>query len=271
MNAGRERITSRQNPRVKALVKLHQRRERENRGLTLIEEPLVIRRALAAGHPLAEIWYCPELLISEEARRLLADLVAAGLSTTEADDHVIDRITYRERSEGLVAIARHKHVGLAELELSPSPLVVVLEALEKPGNLGAILRTADGAGADAVLVCEERTDLYNPNVLRASRGAVFTVPTVAAEAGAIRAFLRERGLTIVATSPRADRPYFAADFTGPTALVFGSEHEGLGSEWLLVADVAVGLPMRGDVDSLNVSTTAAILLYEVLRQRDGND
>lgn len=261
-------IHSLQNDRVKAVVRLRTARERRQRNLTVVEEPLVLERALAAGVEWAEVWLGEEPAAGERETLRLA-LAAAAPTVYRAPRAVMDRISYRERSDGMLGVIRTPQAALDDLTLpiDRAPLLLVVENLEKPGNLGAVQRIADGAGADAVLVCGEKTDLYNPNVLRASRGACFHVPSVAAGPDAIGAYLAAHRIRTVAASPHADRAWNEVDLTGPVAVVLGAEHEGLSERWLTAADLAVALPMRGVGDSLNISTTAAILLYESLRQR----
>ena len=260
-------ITSLQNDRIKELVRLRTRRERDRRGLTLIEEPLVIARALNAEFPLQTLFYCPERISPENGEVLDRMLGLENLELIQVNEPVMDKISYRDHGEGLLVVAPHLTRSLEDLDLPPDPLLVVLESVEKPGNLGAVLRVADGAGAHAVIVCGSGTDLFNPNVLRASRGAFFSVPTVAAPNDSIQKFLRSRGIAAVATSPVADHRWDEIGLTGPTAIVLGAEHEGLNPEWLTHADLTVGIPMLGVGDSLNVSTSAAVLLYEAVRQR----
>ena len=267
-------ITSLQNDQVKDLVRLRNRRERDERGLTIIEEPLVISRALAAGYPLQTLYFCPEQL-SDQARPLLAQLQAdPDLEQVRFAPQVMNKVSYRDKPEGLLLVAPQVSPSLDSLDLNRKAqqpaLLVVLEAVEKPGNLGAVLRIADGAGAQAVLVCGQGTDLFNPNVLRASRGAFFSVPTVAAETADILAFLGKNGITTVATSPAAADSYSDVDLTCPVALVLGTEHDGISSELLATCDRTVAIPMLGRGDSLNVATSAAILLYEAVRQRRQN-
>jgi TrmH family RNA methyltransferase len=260
-------ITSLQNDRVKDLVRLRTRRERDRTGLTLIEEPLVIARALDASYPLQTLFFCPDRVAPEH--KVLVDRLfeVVGLECVKVTEPVMDKISYREQAEGLLVVAPQVTRDLASLDLRDAPLLVVLEAVEKPGNLGAVLRVADGAGADAVIVCGGGTDLFNPNVLRASRGSFFSVPTVAAATDTVQDFLRSRNIATVATSPVADHRWDEIGLTGPTAFVLGAEHDGLTSDWLTQADLTVGIPMLGSGDSLNVSTSAAILLYEAVRQR----
>ena len=261
-------ITSLQNDRVKALVRLRTARERRNRGLMIVEEPLVIQRAEVADLKFTEIWFCPEQEAASTTalRTRLAD---SALEVFEVPAHVMDKIAYRENAEGLLAVSPIPTFGLNDLELPVDrpPLLVVLENLEKPGNLGAVQRVADGAGVHAVIVCGGGTDLFNPNVMRASRGAFFSVPSVAASTDVVQEFLKSKGIAAVATSPVADHRWDEIGMTGPTAILLGTEHEGLSADWLSRADLTVGIPMLGTGDSLNVSTSAAVLLYEAVRQR----
>jgi len=266
-------ITSLQNDQVKNLVKLRGRRERDRQRLTIIEEPLVISRALAAGYPLQTAYFCSEQL-DRTGEEVLAALRKQGnAEIVQLAPPVMTKVSYRDRSEGLLVVAPQTGSGLADLRLpgpdGPPALLVVLEAVEKPGNLGAVLRIADGAGAHAVIVCGGGTDLFNPNVLRASRGAFFSVPTASAPTGEVLAFLRAGGVTTVATSPAASLDYCATDLTGPVALVLGTEHEGLGPDLLDHCDRTVSIPMLGAGDSLNVAASSAVVLYEAVRQRRG--
>jgi len=260
-----EGITSLKNERVKELVRLRTKRERDRRGLTIIEEPLVIARALDAGYPFRTLFHCPDRATDDALLSRLGDV--PGLEIVPVSGPVMDRISYREHGEGLLVVAPRIPRLLADLDLPPDALVVVLENVEKPGNVGAVLRTAEGAGAHAVLVCGTGTDLFNPNVLRASRGAFFLLPAVEAGTEEILAFCRERGLRTIATSPAAPGPWDGIDLTGGTAILLGAEDAGLTPDLLAAADAAVYLPMAGAGDSLNVSTTAAVLLYEAVRQR----
>ncbi len=264
-----DRITSLQNPRVKDLVRLRDRRDRDARGLTIIEEPRVIRRARQAGYPFREVWHCPELLAATDPG--LLDWLREGppFEGVEVAPHVMAKVAYKDRPEGALVVAPQRRRTLAGLPLSARPLLLVLEGVEKPGNLGAILRVADAAGADAVVVCDPATDVFNPNVLRASTGAFFTVPVVEEEAAVVQAWLRERRIPAVATTPAAELAYTRADLAGPVALLLGAEDAGLTGAWLERADLRVRIPMRGECDSLNVSVTAALVAYEAVRQRTG--
>lgn len=260
-------ITSPANPRVKALVRLRDRRDREQEGRFLVEEPLVIARAQAAGCPFLEIWACPELL-NAEGRALYDAIRTGGVPAVETPPVVMHKLAYRERSAGLLAVAARRPHGLADLTLPAGApaLIVVLEEVEKPGNLGAVLRIADGVGAHAVLVAGG-ADLDNPNVLRASRGAFFTVPVATAPRPEIVDWLHAKGVTMLAADPRGADLWDASDLTGPVALVLGAEHDGLSPALRATCDGTVSIPMHGTGDSLNVATAAAVLLYEAARQR----
>lgn len=261
------RITSATNPRVKALVRLRDRRDREREGRFLVEEPLVIARAREAGCDFLEYWFCPELM-DGPASALGEQLRQDGVPAVEATAAVMHKLAYRERSEGLLAVAPRRPRELRELVLprEPAPLLVVLEDVEKPGNLGAVLRIADGVGAHAVLAVGG-ADLDNPNVLRASRGAFFTVPAVAAPRDELVAWLKGRGVRLLAADPGGADLWDACDLTGPVALVLGAEHDGLSAGLRAACDGTVAIPMHGAGDSLNVATAAAVLLYEAARQR----
>ena len=240
-----------------------------DRGLMIVEEPLVIRRGLDAGIAVREVYFCPDHL-DDADRELLAGLRSQpGADLFALTDPVMAKIAYRDRPQGLLVVAVRPRTALDDLPLPEGvpPLLVMLEAVEKPGNLGAVQRVADGAGADGVIVCGGGVDPWNPNVLRASRGACFSLPTVEAGADEAVGWLRARGIRLVATSPDAGSVHHGVDLTGPVAILLGTEHDGLSGALLNAADVTVGIPMRGAGDSLNVSTSAAILLYEALRQR----
>ena len=183
-------------------------------------------------------------------------------------DRVYEKIACRGGTEGVVAVMRAREISLQELHLSPAPLILVLESVEKPGNLGAVLRTADAAGADAVLVCDPLTDLYNPNLIRASLGAVFSVPTVACTSEEACAWLKAHGITILTAQLQDSRPYYETDMVRASALVFGTEDKGLSAFWRERADAHIRIPMAGRMDSLNVSVSAAILAFEAVRQRN---
>ena len=188
----------------------------------------------------------------------------------EVPKELYEKIAYRGGTEGLIAEVKVREKTVGELDIPENPLVVVMESVEKPGNLGAVLRSADAAGADAVLVCDPLTDLYNPNLIRASLGAVFSCPVVCCTTAEAIAFLKGKGIRILTAQLQDSKPYYGTDMTVGTALVMGSEALGLGDEWRKAADAHILIPMRGIVDSLNVSVSAAILLYEAVRQRENS-
>jgi RNA methyltransferase, TrmH family len=260
-------LTSLANPRVKAAAALRERRERERTGLTLVDGARELRRALEAGAEVVEAFVCEPLLAGPDARAALDLLRSRGIATHAASEAVFAKLAFGERAEGLVGVVRIPSLGLSDLSLPEDPLVAVIESVEKPGNVGAVLRSADGAGADAVVAASPRTDVFNPNAIRASAGTVFTVGIAAAPTAEVIVWLRERGLRIVAARVEAERLYTAADLTGPLAIVLGAEAEGLTDAWTADDIEAVRLPMLGAADSLNVSVSAAVLLYEARRQR----
>lgn len=260
-------LTSSANPRVKAAMALRERRARDRTGLTVIDGSREIRRALDAGIEVVEAFSCEPLLAGADARVALDHLRARGAAVQPVSESVFARLAFGERAEGLVAVVRIPSTELADLTLPAEPLIAVIERLEKPGNIGAVLRSADAAAVDAVVASSPRTDLFNPNAIRASAGTIFAVPLAAAPTAEVLAWLHERGVRILAARVDAERLYTDADLTGPLALVVGAEADGLTGPWAAGAIESVRLPMLGVADSLNVSVSAAILFYEARRQR----
>lgn len=263
-----EPLTSLQNPRVKRAVKLRDRRSREREGAFLIEGYRELRRAVDARLPMDELFTCPELYLGENEDRLLADArERCGAEITPVAKAVFEKMAYRDRPEGLLAVAPIPEWSLDRLADTDGGLYVVAVTIEKPGNLGTILRCADAVGADGVIVCDRCTDLFNPNVVRASIGTLFTVPAVEAVSDEVLRWLRERHVRTVATSPDAKIAYTDADLTGAVAIVLGSEQYGLDERWLAETEVQVQIPMAGAADSLNVAMATVVVLYEAMRQR----
>lgn len=260
-------ITSAQNPLIKATADLREARARKKSGLMLIDGVREINRALKAGVNITQAFVCPKLFTNRGEAELLAQLTKLKIEIIEVNEAVFGKLGFGERQEGLLTVAVIPKRMLNELSLSKKPLVVIVEAVEKPGNLGAIMRTADAVGADALIVCDQKTDIYNPNVIRASTGVVFNLPVVAASAQETLDFLRARKIKVCATLVEAKQNYTQADLSGAVAIVLGTEDQGLSDFWAKNADIKVNIPMRGVADSLNVSTSAAIILYESLRQR----
>jgi TrmH family RNA methyltransferase len=259
-------ITSPANPRIKQLAALRRRRVRGQSDGTLVEGLAEISLAFAAGVRPRALYYCPEL-IGLDSSAIIAQAELAGAEVVRVSKPVFEKISYREGPDGWLAVVPAVLDQLDRLELSARPLVLVCAGLEKPGNLGAILRTADAAGLDAVIAADPVTDWANPNVVRASKGTVFSVPVASASTADALAWITDHGLQVVAATPDAEQPVTDADLTGPTVIAVGAEQTGLSAEWLKRADVRVRIPMFGLADSLNVSTSAAIICYEAVRQR----
>jgi len=261
------RITSKQNPRVKEAARLRIGRERQRQGRYIIDGGREISRALAAGVRAVEAYICREMCDSPASLKALDRIHSSHVESFEVARDVFAKLAFGDRNDGIVVVAETPTHSLGDFQLPPQPLVAVLEGIEKPGNLGAILRSADAAGVDAIVVVDAGTDLYNPNAIRASLGTVFRnniCETTSAEA---IAWLHLHGLQVVAARPDAQTLYCDVDFRGGIAIVLGSEARGLSDAWGVTHVTAVRLPMLGMADSLNVSTTAAVLFYEALRQR----
>jgi TrmH family RNA methyltransferase len=275
-----ELITSRQNPRIKELVKLRDRGPRDEAGLFLVEGYREIRRALEKKVALAELYFSPGWFLGENENGLIEQAEAAGARLFEVSKEAFEKVAYRERPDGLLAVAPQWRRTLADLkkgsgpesctavqDSGPDPFLLIVESIEKPGNLGTILRSADAAGCDGVIVCDPVTDLFNPNVVRASTGVLFSVPCVVAAGTEVLAWLRANGIRTVATTPSASTIHSDADLRGPLAVVMGSEQYGLSEFWLKNADLAVRIPMAGQADSLNVAMATIVTLFEAVRQR----
>lgn len=261
------RITSTSNPRIKALAELKERKGREREGRFLIEGAREITRAIEAGIRL-EAALISDSLNDEEAR-VYADLARVErLEVLELSESPMKRLSSRENPAGLMAVAGIPKASLRNYRPPAEALVLIAVGLEKPGNLGAILRCADAAGASAVLVVGG-VDLYNPQVIRNSTGVIFSLPTLGASEGQVLEWVLEHQVTMVATTPHTDVLYWQADLRGKVAIVVGPEHQGLNQAWLEAAHTKVRIPMQGQADSLNVSVSAALLLYEAVRQRQG--
>jgi TrmH family RNA methyltransferase len=278
-----EKITSPQNPRLKQLVKLRDRRPRDEAGLFLIEGYRELKRALAAGVKPRELYCSPDWFLGENEPALIDGAQRAGAQVFELSKEAFAKVSYRDRPDGLLAVAPQWHHALADLDKKvgegpaptggskarlAAPLLLVVEAIEKPGNLGTLLRGADAAGVVAVIVCDPVTDIFNPNVVRSSTGVLFSMPVVAAGNAEVRTWLRTHGIRAVATTPAAPALYTSSDLRGPLAIIMGSEQYGLSEFWLNESDLLVRIPMAGQADSLNVAMAAIITLFEAVRQRE---
>lgn len=264
-------ITSLRNPHVKDAARLRERRGRQQQQRFVIDGARELLRAIEAGVELVEVFVCEPFCQSEASREVLQRLQGTLPEVVQVSEPVFAKIAFGERAEGVVGIATTPHHSLGKMTLPDCPLVAVLEGVEKPGNVGAILRSADAAGVSALITTGAGTDLYNPNCIRASLGTVFTMPVCAAPAAEVRCWLDEQKIAVYAAVVDASVPYTDANFSGPAAIVLGSESAGLSSNWALEGVTPIALPMRGAADSLNVSATAAVLFYEALRQKRGSD
>lgn len=253
-------ITSTSNPRIKEVTGLEKARNRRESGSFLIEGLREVRMAVKAGYVINYFLRCPEILSH-------ADEVQSVAEEWLISREVFSKLAVRENSGGLLAVAKMKSHQLDVIRPGVNPLIIILESVEKPGNLGAVLRTADAAGADAVIVCDPQTDLYNPNIIRSGLGSLFTVPVGITDSSAAISFLRKHSISIYATSLEASVPYDTIDFRKSTAIIMGTEATGLSDEWLRASDQNIIIPMFGNVDSMNVSVSAAIVTFEAVRQR----
>lgn len=261
-------ITSLANPKVKAIVKLRQRSHRDDAKLMLAEGYREIKRGLDHGWRPVQFFYCEELYLkNENEHKLIERSREMGCEIYSCSAPVFMKMAYRERPEGLLAVGPQVGRRLEDLKLDDHTLLLVAESIEKPGNLGTMLRSADAAGAAGVIVCDRCTDLFNPNVVRASTGTIFSMPIVECDGESARDFLRRNGFSILAATPHAEKFHSDVDLTGRVALVVGAEQYGLTDAWMDGADLKVRIPMLGMADSLNVSAATTILLFEAVRQR----
>ncbi|CCX57047.1 rNA methyltransferase TrmH family [Bacteroides sp. CAG:1060] len=255
-----EYITSSANPKFKRLIALLQKSsERRESALFTVEGVREISHCIEAGYKPDCIFFCPDIVSEETLPQCRHFALSAGLYAKAA---------YREGTEGAIGVFQAIEHPLSSLHLKDNPLIAVLESVEKPGNLGAVLRTCDAAGADALIICDPRTDLYNPNLIRASIGAVFTVPTAVCTTAQAITFLKSKGIRILTAQLQDSSLYYDCPMTKGTAIVMGTEATGLSDKWRQAADAHIRIPMLGKLDSLNVSVSAAILLYEAVRQRN---
>jgi TrmH family RNA methyltransferase len=260
-----EKITSLQNPHIKNIVKLSKARGRKEQGVFVLEGARELSLALAAGYETRSVFVCQELFAKSDYPDVLSSI--GEQLKIEVSEQVFDKIAYREGSDGLLALMKPKSHSLADLRLPKEPFIIVLEAVEKPGNLGAILRTADAARADAVVVCDPLTDVYNPNAIRSSVGCVFTVPLAVCSSEEALNWLKANHIQSFAAELQAAEWYHEADFRKASAIVMGTEADGLTPFWLQNADKHIKIPMRGKIDSLNVSVSTAVITFEAMRQR----
>lgn len=260
-------INSAANPRIKELVKLRDRAHRTGTGLVLVEGYRELGRAVDAGVSLQDVYYCGDLFLGTNEPDLVRRAGESGAAVYSVSEAAFRKISYRDRPDGLLATARLRMPALADLKLSANPLFLVAQCIEKPGNLGAMLRSADAVKVDGVIVCDGITDVTNPNVVRASTGTLFTVPVTETTSADAFKWLRDKKISIIAATPHAKTLYTDADLAKPCAIAVGAEQYGLTEGAMHAADLTVRIPMSGVADSLNVSTAATLLLFEAARQR----
>lgn len=266
----KETITSVQNPKIKMLLALQEKsKTRRREGLFVVEGRRELEHCINAGFRVRTLFVCTEIISPEDWEYIYGKAGAeAGPSVIEVPAELYDKIAYRGGTEGVIAEIEYVERGLSSLKVKENPLVVVLESVEKPGNLGAVLRSADASGADAVIICDPQTDLYNPNLIRSSIGAIFTVPVATASSEDTIRWLKDNRIKIYTAQLQDSGWYYDTDMTGGTAIIMGTEATGLTEIWRKAADAHIRIPMLGRLDSLNVSVSAAILLYEAVRQRN---
>jgi len=257
-----EIISSEQNIRIKNVVKLQEKsRERKKQGLFIIDGLREIQEALKGGIIISEIFICPEIVGDE-----LTDF--SDIKTSYVSEAVYKKISYKEKAAGVLAVAQPKTLELETLKVKKNPLFVILEAVEKPGNLGAIVRSAYAAGVDAIIINDEQTDIYNPNVVRASEGLIFRLPAIVASRENTIKFIQENQIKVFAAALIGAKNYIDADYKESSAILLGTEATGLSEDWLKAANEIIKIPMKSGIDSLNVSVSAAILIFEAWKQRD---
>lgn len=262
------RITSLQNQRIKDVVKLQHHRQRARQGKFLIAGYRALYHALEQGYELLELYIAPSLFFGENEETLIAQIAATATPVFEVTEAIFRKLFDAGRPDGLLAVASHPVRRLVDHRPTANGFYLIAEGVEKPGNLGTILRSADGAGASGVIVCDPCTDLWHPEVVRGSVGACFVVPSFEVESATAIAWCRRQGIAILAATPHADQRYTEVDMTRPVAIAVGTEQLGLSQRWLTEADHCIKLPMLGKANSLNVAVAATLLLYEVVRQRE---
>ena len=266
-------ISSANNPFIRQLVQLRDKsRERKKSGAFLIEGEREVLLAIKGGYELETILFCPDLFLEAKLNDLTTNVRLSGvetqISTIEISKEVYQKLAYRDTTEGILAVAKAKTHSLEDLKFkTKNPLILIAEAPEKPGNIGALLRTADAANVDAVIIANPKTDMYNPNIIRSSVGCLFTNTIATGNTSEIISFLKENNINIYCAALQASVNYHTLDYTRPTAIVVGTEATGLSIEWLEQATQNIIIPMRGEIDSMNVSVAAGILIFEAVRQR----
>ena len=259
-------ITSLQNSAIKNIVKLYKSsRERREQQLFVIEGARELSLALQSNYIINSVYVCRDMFSKSKYPDVLNSLSESIV--LDISPSVFEKIAYRENSDGIVALAKPKQHGLSDLKISANPFIIILESVEKPGNLGAVLRTADAAAVDAVIICDNQTDLYNPNVIRSGVGGLFTLQTAICNSQEAMEWLNTNNINVYAAELNGAKQYHTIDYTTPSAIVMGTEAEGLTDFWINNAKERIKIPMRGMIDSLNVSVSTAVITFEAMRQR----
>ncbi|MEM9025457.1 MAG: RNA methyltransferase [Verrucomicrobiota bacterium] len=262
-------IQSPANQRIKALTKLWNRKEREAQTTFLIEGLRELTHAVQNGVGVGSIYYCPDLFKSEQHQAFMQIAESEpSVERVRLSSEAFKKLSYREGPDGLIGQADMHYFDIDEINPPPNPLFLVVDGVEKPGNLGAIIRSADAAGVDAIFCCDLKTDIFNPNVIRSSQGLIFAMPVVVAESANVLDFMQHVGVITHATTPDGSKRFWDIDFSGPSAIVMGAEDTGLTDFWLKSADTRAVIPMHGAADSLNVNAAAVVTLFEAARQRN---
>jgi TrmH family RNA methyltransferase len=256
-------ITSHQNPKIKNVLALGKARERNQQNVFVVEGIKELTLAVEAKYRINTVFFCPQIISDKTIQRIVNE----ENLLIPVQQNVFEKIAYRDSTGGVIAIVQQRAHTLENLRVGKNPLVLVLESVEKPGNLGAVLRTADAANIDAVIICDPQTDFYNPNVIRSSVGCIFTTQIASSTSQEAITWLNKNQIRIFATSLEASTPYHKVDFTLPCAIIMGTESTGLSDTWIRIADSIIIIPMRGKIDSMNVSNAAAVLVFEACRQR----
>jgi TrmH family RNA methyltransferase len=260
-----EVISSKQNDRIKNLIQLQKSSERRKQGVFIIEGIKEIEKAVMSGYNIVSAFFCPEIIEYSEVEKIIGQ--EHNINFFQVTQDVYSKVAYRDKAGGLILVAKPKQLLLENINVEKNPLLLIIEGVEKPGNIGAILRTADAAGISGIIICDPLTDLYNPNTIRASLGCVFTQSIALCSTAVAIEWLKKKSIRIIATHLKASKPYFQIDYTLPSAIVMGTEATGITKTWIEAADDSIIIPMRGVADSLNVSTATSILVFEACRQR----
>jgi TrmH family RNA methyltransferase len=266
MNSKVELITSKQNQRIKNLLHLQKHSERREQGVFIVEGVKEVEKAFESGYEIDSLYFCNDIVDPQKVKEIFRFELPSN--TFEVSRDVYNRVAYRENSGGIIVLAKPKKHSLDQISLPSNPLILVIEGVEKPGNIGAIYRTADAAGVSAIVICDPGTDFYNPNAVRSSLGCIFTIPTAICQSIKAIEWLKSNSVKIYTSHLQAALPYHTVDFTKPSAIVMGTEATGVTDMWVKEADANIIIPMRGLADSMNVSTATAVLVFEACRQRD---